>query len=80
MVTVVILCLLRLHCSGTVVILWSSWGYCSWWHCDDTVVIVVVAVFIVVALGRPVVTAGELGRLCDGVWSSRDSWAVRFLY
>ena len=44
-----------------------------WWHCDDTVIIVVVTVFILVALGRPLVTAGESGRLCDGVWSSRDS-------
>jgi hypothetical protein len=50
-----------------------------WWHCSDTVVIVVVTVFIVVALGRPVVTAGESGRPCDGVWSSRDSRTVRFL-
>jgi len=44
-----------------------------WWHCDDTVVIVVGTVFIVVALGRPVVTTGESGRLCDGVLSSSDS-------
>ena len=40
--------------------------------CRDTV-------FIVVALGRPVVTAGESGRPCDGVWSSRGSRTVRFL-
>ena len=63
--TVVITLVMRLvvalwwHCGGTVVALW--------WHCGGTVVIVVVTVFIVVALGRSVVAAGESGRLCDGV-------------
>ena len=60
-VTVLILCSLRLHCSSTVVTvvtlraLW--WGslvmllvVALWWHCGDTVFIVVVTVFIVVAL------------------------------
>ena len=67
----VILCSLRLHCSCTVVTVVILWAL--WWHCDDKVVIVVVTVFVVVALGRPVVTAGESGRRFDGIWSLRDS-------
>ena len=50
MVTVVMLCLLRLHCSGTVVIVGILLVVALWWHCEDTVFSVVVIVFIVVAL------------------------------
>ena len=54
MVTVAILCSLRLHCGdtvGTVVVTLAILLVVAlWWHCDDTVVSVVVTVLIVVAL------------------------------
>ena len=49
-VTVVMLCVLRFRCSGTVVIVGILLVVARWWHCDDTVVSVVVTVIIMVAL------------------------------